>query len=114
MTDDADALRQLAADLESDAQEFDPGTPVEGGLVEGLGRAAGKARARADESGEPVDRERVVLAVRRLSDALEEEYPGEFVGVEDLRVLVEYAQTQVKVRADDEDDRDTFFDDVTH
>jgi hypothetical protein len=48
MTDDAAALRQLADDLEVDAQEVDPGTPVEGGVVEGLGRAAGKARARAE------------------------------------------------------------------
>jgi nucleoside 2-deoxyribosyltransferase len=95
MTDDADALRFLADDLEADAQEVDPGTPVEGGFVEGLGRAAGKARARAGESGEPPDRERVVLAVRRLSDALEEKYPGEFINPEDVRVLVDWARSRV-------------------
>lgn len=79
--------------------------------MEGLGRATGKARARADESREPVDRERVVLAIRRLSDALEEKYPGESVNPDDVRVLVESARTWVCA---DEDDRDTFFDDVTH
>jgi hypothetical protein len=49
MTDPADALRSLADDLEADAQEFDPDTPAEGGLVEGLGRAAGRARKRAEQ-----------------------------------------------------------------
>jgi hypothetical protein len=49
MTDDAAALRQLADDLESDAQEFDPDTPAEAGVQTGLGRAAGKARARAEQ-----------------------------------------------------------------
>jgi hypothetical protein len=49
MSDPSDALHQLADDLESDAQEFDPDTPVEGGLVEGLGRAAGRARKRAEQ-----------------------------------------------------------------
>jgi hypothetical protein len=96
MTDPADALRSLAADLEADAQEFDPDTPAEGGLVEGLGRAAGKARARAEESGEPVDQQRVLWAIRRLSDALEEGYPGEFVNPEDVRVLVDWARWKVE------------------
>lgn len=38
----------------------------------------------------------MVLAIRRLSDALEEDYPGEFVGVEDLRVLVDYARDRAQ------------------
>lgn len=45
----ADALRELATDIERDALDQDPETPVEQGLVEGLGRAAGRAKARAEE-----------------------------------------------------------------
>lgn len=53
-TDPADVLRSLAEDLKADAAEVDPDTPVESGLVEGLGRAAGRAQAKAEqiESGE--------------------------------------------------------------
>jgi len=49
VTDPADALRDLAADVERDALDLDPETPVEHGLVEGMGRAVGRAKARADE-----------------------------------------------------------------
>ena len=49
MTDPADALRELAADLEADAAGFEVTDPVEGGVVTGLGRAAGRAKARAEE-----------------------------------------------------------------
>jgi len=48
-TDPADALRDLAADVERDALSQDPETPEEHGLVEGMGRAAGRAKARAEE-----------------------------------------------------------------
>lgn len=44
----------------------------------------------------PEDSQHVVLAIRRLSDALEEQYPGEFVNPDDLRVLVEYARREVQ------------------
>lgn len=47
MSGDSDALRSLADDLEADAQELNPTEPVEGGMQEGLGRAAGKAQERA-------------------------------------------------------------------
>jgi len=49
MDDDAEALRSLADDLEADAQEFDPAEPAEAGVQTGLGRAAGKARSRAEQ-----------------------------------------------------------------
>jgi len=48
-TDEADAPCDLAEDLEADAQEFDPGTPAEGGLAQGLGRAVARARTRAEQ-----------------------------------------------------------------
>ncbi len=48
-TGDADALHKLADDLAADAAEFDPTTDHESGVREGLGRAAGKAEARAKE-----------------------------------------------------------------
>lgn len=44
MTDPADALRFLAAALDEDAAELKVTHPHEGGMVTGLGRAAGKAR----------------------------------------------------------------------
>jgi hypothetical protein len=48
MTDDpADALRELAEDIEQDALEFNPRTPHEQGIAEGLGRAVGRAKHRA-------------------------------------------------------------------
>lgn len=50
MADDrAEQLRKLADDLREDAEEFDATSPHEGGIVEGLGRAAGRVQARADE-----------------------------------------------------------------
>jgi hypothetical protein len=47
--DPAEVLREFAADLEADAQEFDPTEPHEGGVATGLGRAVGKARERAKQ-----------------------------------------------------------------
>jgi hypothetical protein len=49
VSDPSDALRSLADDLEADAQEFDPTEPTEAGVRTGLGRAVGKARARAEQ-----------------------------------------------------------------
>lgn len=47
MTDPADALRGLADDLEAEALDADATDDREAGVVEGLGRAVGKARERA-------------------------------------------------------------------
>ena len=47
MTDPAKELRKLADDLADDAQQLDPTDPAQGGLQQGLGRAAGKAQERA-------------------------------------------------------------------
>jgi hypothetical protein len=47
--DRLDELRSLAADLEADAAEFEPATEHEAGVVEGLGRAVGRVKARAAE-----------------------------------------------------------------
>lgn len=46
-SDPAGVLRAAAADLEADAQQLDPTTPAEGGMQEGLGRAVGRLRERA-------------------------------------------------------------------
>jgi hypothetical protein len=47
--DPAEALRDLASDLEADASEFNSTEPTEAGVQTGLGRAVGKARARAEQ-----------------------------------------------------------------
>lgn len=47
--DPAEALRELADDLEADAHEFDVTESREGSVVTGLGRAVGKARERAKQ-----------------------------------------------------------------
>ena len=49
MTDPSDVLRDLAEDLKADAAEFDPTDDRGSAVKEGLGRAAGRAEARADE-----------------------------------------------------------------
>ena len=46
-TDQSNELHDLADDLAEDAQNYDPTEPVEAGVQEGLGRAAGKATERA-------------------------------------------------------------------
>jgi hypothetical protein len=51
--DQPDELRSLAADLEADAEEFEPQTEHEAGVVEGLGRAVGRVKARAADVAEP-------------------------------------------------------------
>jgi hypothetical protein len=54
--DQPDELQSLAADLEADAAEFEPTTEHEAGVVEGLGRAVGRVKARAAESSDdPTD-----------------------------------------------------------
>jgi hypothetical protein len=57
MADDPAAeLRSLAEALEADAAGFEPGTEHEAGVVEGLGRAVGRVKARAAESNDgPAD-----------------------------------------------------------
>jgi len=47
-TDPADALHRLADDLEAEALDGDPTDDREAGVFEGLGRAVGKARERAE------------------------------------------------------------------
>jgi hypothetical protein len=57
MADDSAAeLRSIATDLEADAAEFEPSTEHEAGVVEGLGRAVGRVKARVAESDDdPAD-----------------------------------------------------------
>jgi len=49
LPDPADQLRALAQDSGTDAAAFDVTTSPEGGIAEGLSRAMGHARERAEE-----------------------------------------------------------------